>query len=102
MRFIHKHIEWSVFLLGLLLLGSMDVSNSNHSLCFFEWVGFKYCLGEGLGHSIAYFFQGDFKSSFQANIMGPFAVLVLSFRIVSIWIKLYTLHKQNKLGTNYV
>ena len=96
------HIEWSVFLVGLILLATMNTLNSGHTLCLFEWVGFEYCLGEGLGHSIAYLFQGNIKSSLEANFMGPVAVFVLSFRILTIWKRLLSNYKDQKMGTNYV
>lgn len=83
-------------------MATMNPLNSDHSLCLFEWIGFKYCLGEGLGHSIAYLFQGEIKFSFNANIMGPFAVAVLSFRILSIWKRLLSNYQDQKMGTNYV
>ena len=102
MKTRHLHIEWIVFVIGLLHLSTMSTQNTSHTLCMFEWIGFKYCLGEGLGHSIAYVFQGDIKSSIQANFMGPVAVFVLSFRILSIWTKLLSNYKDQKMGTNYV
>ncbi len=80
----------------------MNTESSAHTLCLFEWVGFKYCLGEGLGHSIAYFMQGDIKSSLEANFMGMIAVIVLSIRITSIWKRLFSNYKEEKMGTNYV
>lgn len=102
MKTRHLHIEWIFFSIGLFLLAIMDTKTNAHSLCFFEWVGFEFCFGEGLGHSIAYLFQGDFNSSLQANFMGPATVFVLSFRILSIWKKLLTNLKKKKLGTTYV
>jgi len=83
-------------------MATMDVDTTNHTLCLFEWIGFEYCLGEGLGHSIAYFFRGEIKSSFSANFMGPIAVFVLSFRILLIWKTIFKDYKDNKMGTNYV
>lgn len=102
MKTFTKHFEWLAFLVGLLLMATMSPYDQGHSLCFFEWIGFEYCLGDGLGHSIAFLFDGDLKSSLEANFMGPLAVLVLSGRIVAIWIRLYSNYKDQKLGTNYV
>jgi hypothetical protein len=102
MKNLNLHIEWVVFLGGLILLAMMETPNSGHSLCLFEWAGFEFCLGDGLGHSIAYLAQGDIKSALDSNIMGPIAVFVLSFRILSIWKKLLSNYKDQKMGTNYV
>lgn len=85
MGFFKKHIEWFAFLSGLLLMGSMDPYAQGIDFCLFDAVGFSFCPGEGLGHSIAFLFRGEFINSLQANLMGPFAVVVLSVRIFSIW-----------------
>ncbi|HBQ58412.1 MAG TPA: DUF2752 domain-containing protein [Balneolaceae bacterium] len=89
MRHLKKHLEWLVFATGLLLLAFMNPENAGTSLCFFEWAGINFCPGEGLGHSISYSFRGNFEAAFQAHIAGPFAILVLSARIGSIWRNLY-------------
>lgn len=85
MKKIRPHIEWVVFLSGLILMGSMDPTIQGTSFCLFDLIGIKFCPGEGLGHSIAWFFRGNFQSAYQANLFGPFAVIILSLRILSIW-----------------
>ena len=85
MRKLIPHIEWVVFLGGLLLMATMDPATEGHSLCLFEALGFHFCPGEGLGHSIAYLFRGEFRMAIQANFMGPIAVVVLGARIISLW-----------------
>ncbi len=102
MKFIRTHLEWVVFLGGLILLANMETPNSGHSLCLFEWAGFEFCLGDGLGHSIAYLFQGNINSSLESNFMGPIAVIVLSFRILIIWKNILNTYLDQKLGTNHV
>lgn len=84
MNFIHKHLEWSVFLVGLILLAMMSPENNGHTWCLFEYAGIGFCPGEGLGHSIAYTFRGDLSSAINAHFAGPAAVLILSFRIIHI------------------
>ena len=93
MKFLNRHLEWMVFFSGLILLATMDPTITGTSFCFFDFIGISFCPGEGLGHSIAYFFSGNLKSSFQANFMGPIAVLVLSARIITIWKDLLTKEK---------
>lgn len=85
MKKIKPHIEWIVFLLGLVLMATMDPTVQGTSFCFFDFIGIEFCPGEGLGHSIAWLFRGDISNAFKANLFGPFAVIILSFRILQIW-----------------
>lgn len=80
-KFIHKHLEWMVFFSGLLLLALMNPENTSHSFCLFELAGIDFCPGEGLGHSIAYTFRGEFSQAMNAHVAGPAAVIILGFRI---------------------
>ncbi len=89
MKAFRKHIEWMVFLTGLVLLAFMNPESSGTSFCVFDLLGFDFCPGEGLGHSIAYSFRGNFDAAIQAHIAGPAAILILSGRILSIWRTLY-------------
>lgn len=89
MKFIHKHLEWVVFTAGLLLLGLMNPETTGHSFCLFELAGLDFCLGNGLGHSIAYTFRGDFLQAFNAHFAGPAAILILGLRIAQIWHRNY-------------
>ena len=97
MKKLIPHIEWIVFLGGLILMATMDPFTEGHSLCLFDAVGFKHCPGEGLGHSIAFLFRGDISSALKANFMGPIAVVVLTARIIKVWFVLF--FKKNKLIT---
>jgi hypothetical protein len=40
------------------------------------------CPGCGLGHAVAYLFRGEVALSFQAHPLGPFAVVILTGRVV--------------------
>lgn len=97
MKFIREHLEWFTFLSGLLLLGLMDPATTGTSFCLFDLAGISFCPGEGLGHSIAYTFRGNIQQAFSAHIMGPAAVLILTGRIVHIWVDLYK--KQTNTNT---
>ncbi len=66
-------------------MATMNPYEDGTSWCLFDALGFSYCPGEGLGHSIAFLFRGDVKEAFNANLMGPFVVIGLSIRILSIW-----------------
>lgn len=96
---IQPHIEWMVFLTGLVMLATMDPLSSSRSLCLLEMAGFDWCPGDGLGHSIAFLFRGEFFNAIKANFMGPIAVLVLSSRIIKLWIELF-INPENTIYNN--
>lgn len=78
-----NYFEITAFSIGLLLLALMDpYTSTGPGWCLLENVGFQYCPGDGLGHSISFFFRGEFDSALKANILGPFSVIVLSGRIL--------------------
>ena len=67
---------------GLLLLGCMNPTAEQHfSLCVFKWMGFSFCPGCGLGHSISWLFRGQVMQSFQTHPLGIFALAILLHRI---------------------
>lgn len=78
----NNHFEWLALASGLLLMGLMNPYIDNgSSWCLFEWAGITFCPGEGLGHSIAFTFRGELSNALQANIMGPFAIIIIAGRI---------------------
>tara|TARA_R110000868_G_scaffold304437_23_gene565448 strand:+ start:17031 stop:17339 length:309 start_codon:yes stop_codon:yes gene_type:complete len=85
MKVINRHSEWIVFLVGLILMAAMNPYSTSTSWCLIDFIGFTYCPGEGLGHSIAFLFRGEIINSIHANLMGPFVVIGLSFRIIQLW-----------------
>jgi hypothetical protein len=89
-------LEWFVFVAGLVLLGFMNPENTGHTFCLFEWAGISFCPGEGLGHSIAYTFRGEFTHAINAHFVGPVAVIILASRIVHIWYRNYQQYKIEK------
>lgn len=95
MRFIKKHFEWTIFLTGLILLAFMNPEVQSSSFCLFDMAGITFCPGEGLGHSIAFTFRGDFESALNAHFAGPLAVLILSLRIINRWQQLIFNHNTN-------
>ncbi len=93
---IHRHSEWVIFGAGLLLLGLMNPESVGKSLCLFDLIGFEYCPGEGLGHSIAYTFRGDIPAAMESHLAGPLAVVVLGLRILYIWKEMITSQLMDK------
>lgn len=82
--YFRRYFEVSVWILALILLGSMSPVNDHSSLCPLKSAGFSFCPGCGLGHSISWLFHGDIKASLQAHPLGVFATGVLIFRIVQL------------------
>lgn len=77
-----NYFEAAVFSTGLLLMAFMNPESTiGPDLCLFEQLGFSFCPGDGLGHSIAYTFRGDIYKALQANIIGPFSIIILGLRI---------------------
>lgn len=97
--FFRKYFELSFWIIGLTLLAFMQPGTDPHySFCIFRVLGFKYCPGCGLGHSISYLFHGNISASFEAHPLGIFAVVVILFRIN----KLFFLHVFSKpIKNNY-
>lgn len=82
-------------------MATMDPYTTGKTFCLLERAGFAYCPGNGLGHSIAFFFRGEFVQAFKSNIFGPFAIIILSHRIIKIWIEIYAQKKINEKGVNH-
>lgn len=93
--FFRKYFEVLAFSAGLLLLALMN-PEGNHSIsfCLFDLIGIPYCPGEGLGHSISYFFRGHISSSLEANLLGPLAIFIIGRRIFHLLWKNHK-HQQN-------
>jgi len=72
-------VVWTAGLAALAFLNPYD--DYATSLCLFHHLGFEYCPGCGVGHSISFLFHGDWKSSLAAHPLGIFAVMVLTNRI---------------------
>ena len=79
-----KYFEISIFSVGLILMALMDPSTTGASFCLFDQLGISFCPGDGLGHSVAYVFRGQFTNAMEANLLGPLAVVVLSGRIIQL------------------
>lgn len=92
-----NYFEIFAFGIGLFLLALMDPNTANGpGLCLLENAGFSYCPGDGLGHSISFIFRGEFDNAMEANILGPFALVILSGRIFYLFAQNY--FNQNKVG----
>lgn len=96
-RFFYLHFEWMAFSAGILAMALMNPYIENGAtFCLFERIGIPFCPGHGLGHSIAFIFRGDVNSALHANIMGPFALIVLLGRIFYLLKRNYLNQSQKK------
>lgn len=90
----NKYFEIAAFSIGLVLLALMDPEiATGPGFCLLERLGVTFCPGDGLGHSVAYIFRGEFHNAMEANAFGPLAITVLSGRILHL---LYKNHHINK------
>ncbi len=82
---IANKLELIFWITGLILLAFMNPGiNTHYSFCIFKILGFDFCPGCGLGHSIAYLFHGDFRQSISAHPLGIFSLPVILHRIYQI------------------
>jgi len=75
-----KHFELLFWASALLILFFADMHNEN-SLCFFHSVGFAWCPGDGIGHSIQSALHFQFLKSLNEHPLGIAAVLIIFNRI---------------------
>jgi len=81
-RLFERYFELAFWITGLLCLAFTDPNKQAHfSLCPIKLLGFKWCPGCGLGHSISFLFRGDVVSSFHAHWFGIPALFIIVYRI---------------------
>ena len=92
-KFVKKNIELLVWTGSLMALWMMNPSKDQHfSLCLFKLLGFHYCPGCGLGHSVSFLLHGNIKQAVISNRMGLFALPVLLHRIFTLSVPLIFNH----------
>ena len=75
-------IELGALVGALIFLSFLDPSQaSGITICPLKLLGFEHCPGCGLGRSVALLLKGDVGGSFNAHILGPFALVVITHRI---------------------
>ncbi len=79
-------IESLLWTFGLIALAVFNPANSSggFSLCPIHQLGFDFCPGCGLGHSIAWLFRGDLSTSMDEHMLGPLAAIILISRIIKL------------------
>lgn len=85
--FLHQNLEVVFWIVGLLILYCMPVRGEHFSLCPLKAIGFKWCPGCGLGHSIHYYLHFDFQEGWHAHYLGAFAIVIILYRIFQLIIR---------------
>jgi hypothetical protein len=102
--FKRKHLEAFFWILAIILLAFTNPEGSGHlSLCPLKNMGFNFCPGCGLGHSIAWLFKGEFTASFNCHPLGIPAVVVLlsrSFKLLRSDIQITNKYNLKTNGTH--
>ena len=94
-----QYFELTFWISALTLLAVMRPDTDAHySFCIFKMLGFNFCPGCGLGHSISYLFHGNLRASFSSHPLGIFAVIIIVSRIYTL-LRLHLFSKTIK--TNY-
>ena len=75
------NIELIFWIGGLIYLAFINPLETHFSLCPIKNLGFSFCPGCGLGHSISYLFHGQIQESFHHHPLGIFALGVILTRI---------------------
>lgn len=84
---IVKFLDWEliIWIGGLTALAFTNPDSTGHfTLCPFKNLGFHFCPGCGLGHSISLIFHGRFVDSFSAHPLGFLALIILFSRIIKL------------------
>jgi len=84
-----------IWFIALVALAAATPGGNHVTLCPLANMGIDFCPGCGLGKSITFLFHGEIGKAWQAHPLGIFAVIVLSFRIISLTLKSYKTHGQS-------
>lgn len=82
--------ELSFWIIALIYLAAIEPSQPHFTFCLFKNIGFSWCPGCGIGHSISYLLHGNVIKSFQTHILGTFALFVIVYRVLQLINKIKT------------
>ena len=81
----HKFNIELIFWLGALIWLFLDNPLENHfTFCPIKNLGFSFCPGCGIGHSISFLLHGNLEQSFDSHPLGIFALIVIIHRIITL------------------
>ncbi|MGQ1947634.1 DUF2752 domain-containing protein [Geofilum sp. OHC36d9] len=101
-RYWLKPAFWEawIWIAALIALAFTNPTGESHfSLCPIKNLGWDFCPGCGLGHSIMWLFRANFSASFKAHPLGIPAVIILIYRIINIFTTQRKL-KQSKINNH--
>ncbi|MEO6490806.1 MAG: DUF2752 domain-containing protein [Ferruginibacter sp.] len=81
MRFILNNFELLFWITALILLYGMNTDTGKNSFCIFNLIGFTWCPGCGIGHSIQSALHLQFMTSIDQHPLGILAVIIILYRI---------------------
>jgi len=80
--FFLKYFELTFWAAALIALAICNPAQPAHfTLCPFRLLGITWCPGCGIGHAIAFLFDGDVKRSFASHWFGIPALAIILWRI---------------------
>lgn len=85
--YIRRHLEAFIWIAALIALACTSPVEQCSSLCPLSQMGISWCPGCGLGHAISWLFRAEFMHSIEAHPLGIPAVVILLWRIISIFRK---------------
>ena len=93
-----QKIELLFWMLGLGWLAFSNPVAHYFTFCPIKNLGFDFCPGCGLGHSISHIFHGNFKESWQSHPLGIFAIVLIIKRIVELFLKIKVANSQKSIA----
>ncbi len=83
--FGYVNFELLFWLAALIYLSAGNFVNETHfSFCPLHNLGISFCPGCGLGRSVSFLLHGEFLKSYHTHWLGPFALVIIIYRIVQL------------------
>jgi hypothetical protein len=81
-QLFNKYFELVFWVAALLSLAITNPTDETHfTLCPLKLLGFKWCPGCGLGHSVSFLLHGNLHGSLHSHWLGIPAVIIIFHRI---------------------
>jgi len=85
LNFVWMNLELIFWIAALVILFVIEPSQVHFTLCPISNLGFDFCPGCGLGHSIHYALRINFEESFMSHPLGIIAIFILFQRIITLF-----------------
>ena len=88
-------LELTFWIGGLAVLFFLDpIGSPPFDLCLHKFIGLDFCPGCGLGRSVSFLLHGDPVQSLSTHLLGPFALIVIVYRIIVLTKNSLTIHRK--------